>query len=123
MDWHDSYRPRSAQWIRGSQLVGAAVKRRREHLRLSQRDVERRSGVSQSVISRLENGLLPGLTWGRFVLLVNALDGLDFGVLPTHHWIELDRAANERWRSHEMQSTGISAGDDRSPPQPYGRVR
>jgi hypothetical protein len=62
---------------RGWKLLGAAVKRRRIPLRWSQRDLERVSGVDQTVISRLENGVLSGMRFSRFARLVAAMNGLD----------------------------------------------
>jgi len=92
MPWNETN-----QWVpldavvRGWAMIGSAVNRRRVALAISQRDLSRRTGISQSVISRLEGGKLRGMRWSRFALLVDALDGLDFGALPTHHWIALDR--------------------------------
>lgn len=60
------------------QLIGAAMRRRRERLGWSQRDLGRRTGVDQSTISRLENGVRCGLRWSRFAAVVAVLDGLDF---------------------------------------------
>ena len=64
---------------RGMVLIGAAVRRQREKRRLSQRDLERLTGVHQSTISRLETGQRCGLRWARFAKIVAALGGLDFG--------------------------------------------
>lgn len=61
---------------RGCLLMGRLVRDRREQLRLSQRQLERLSGVDQTVISRLENGRLTGIRWSRFMKLVDALGGL-----------------------------------------------
>jgi hypothetical protein len=60
----------------GLQRIGQLVRRRRRLLGLSQRQLERLSGVDQTVISRLENGRLGGLRWSRFARLVGALGGL-----------------------------------------------
>jgi hypothetical protein len=62
--------------MRGFGQIGALVRRRRHRLAISQRQLERLSGVDQSVISRLENGKLRGLRWSRFANLVGALGGL-----------------------------------------------
>jgi hypothetical protein len=61
---------------RGFVLIGLLVRRRRQRLGLSQRQLELLSGIDQSVISRLENGLLTGLRWSRFAQLVEAIGGL-----------------------------------------------
>jgi len=58
-------------------MLGAAVKRRRMAIRWSQRDLEMASGVDQTVISRLENGILPGIRFSRFARLVAAMNGLE----------------------------------------------
>jgi DNA-binding Xre family transcriptional regulator len=62
---------------RGWELLGSAVKMRRMTIRWSQRDLERACGVDQTVISRLENGVLPGIRFSRFARLVAAMNGLD----------------------------------------------
>lgn len=61
----------------GWELVGAMVRRRREWLGWSQRDLARQSGTSQSGISRLETGRLRGLKFHRFAAIVAVLGGLD----------------------------------------------
>ena len=60
----------------GFVLIGRVVRARRQRLGLTQRQLELLSGVDQSVISRLENGLLGGLRWSRFARLVGAIGGL-----------------------------------------------
>jgi transcriptional regulator with XRE-family HTH domain len=62
--------------LRGFVLIGQLVRRRRERLGLSQRQLELLTGIDQSVISRLENGRLAGLRWSRFARLVEAIGGL-----------------------------------------------
>jgi transcriptional regulator with XRE-family HTH domain len=90
MPWDTFNHPAApASVLRGWLLIGAAVRRRREGLRLSQRDLQRLSGTHQSVISRMERGRLAGMRWSRFAQLVDALDGLDFGQPTTNHWIAL----------------------------------
>jgi predicted transcriptional regulator len=75
---------------RGCDLLGAAVKRRRYAIHWSQRDLQRASGVHQSVISRLENGILPGIRFSRFARLVAAMNGLEVDrphpPLPIRAW-------------------------------------
>ena len=58
--------------------MGAALRRRRERMGWSQRELGRRSSVSQSSISRFENGIECGIRWSRFVRIVAVLGGLDF---------------------------------------------
>ena len=78
MAWSREARERRFPEVqRGWELVGKAVKRRRSALHWSQRDLERVSGVDQTVISRLENGILPGIRFSRFARLVEAMNGLD----------------------------------------------
>lgn len=60
----------------GWELVGLMVRDRREWLGWSQRDLARRSGTSQPVISRLENGRLRGLKFQRFAAMVAVMGGL-----------------------------------------------
>jgi transcriptional regulator with XRE-family HTH domain len=60
------------------ELIGAALKRRRLRLGLTQMDLERMTGIDQSVISRIERARRWGLAWPRFAMLVDALGGLDF---------------------------------------------
>jgi hypothetical protein len=59
-------------------LIGAALKRRRQRLGLTQMDLARRTGIDQSVISRIERARRWGLSWRRFATLVAVLGGLDF---------------------------------------------
>jgi transcriptional regulator with XRE-family HTH domain len=53
------------------------VKRRRQQLRWSQRDLARRALIDQSTISRLERGSLSGLRFARFARLVAVMNGLE----------------------------------------------
>ena len=75
---------------RGLDLLGATVKRRRTAIRWSQRDLQRASGVHQSVISRLENGILSGIRFSRFARIVKAMNGLEVDAphppLPIRSW-------------------------------------
>lgn len=73
----DLRRERDPRSQLGWEIIGRMVRRRRDALRWSQRDLERASGVSQSMISRLENGVLSGMRFSRFARLVAALNGLD----------------------------------------------
>jgi transcriptional regulator with XRE-family HTH domain len=75
MAWFEQ--PRDPQQLRGFDLIGGMVKRRRVALGWSQRYLEGQCGVDQAVISRLENGKQYGLRWSRFAELVDALGGLE----------------------------------------------
>jgi DNA-binding Xre family transcriptional regulator len=78
MAWTPAWRSdRYPEVQRGWEIIGRMVKRRRTMLGWSQRDLARACGLSQSVISRLENGCLPGIRFSRFARLVDALRGLD----------------------------------------------
>jgi len=67
---------------RGLEALGHAVREGRRRTGLSQAALQARSGVSQSVISRLERGVLGGLRLPRLARLIDALDGLDIEPLP-----------------------------------------
>ena len=54
--------------------LGTALKSARHERGWSQRDLEYRSYVDQTVISRLENGIPVGLRLNTFVRLMGALD-------------------------------------------------
>lgn len=68
--------PADARTAHGFALIGRLVRRRRQRLGISQRQLEHLSGIDQSVISRLENGRLGGLRWSRFARLVDAVGGV-----------------------------------------------
>jgi transcriptional regulator with XRE-family HTH domain len=70
-------RPRDPQQQDGFDAIGAMVRRRRAWLGWSQRYLEMRSGLDQTVISRIENGKQYGIRWSRFATLVGAMGGLD----------------------------------------------
>jgi transcriptional regulator with XRE-family HTH domain len=84
---------RNPQELRGFELIGVEIKRRRHTLGWSQRTLEAHSGVDQTVISRLENGKQYGMRWSRFALLVDALDGIGPSAARRHRptTIDLDR--------------------------------
>ena len=60
----------------GTRLLGQMVAARRNDLGWSQRDLARHVGCHQSVISRLERGLLLGIRYRRFARIVAVLGGL-----------------------------------------------
>lgn len=78
------------------------VKRRRLALGWTQRVLEWRSGIDQTVISRIENGKQYGMRWSRFADLVEALGGLDVGQ-RTRPWPPAP--------AHETDEGGLSAMD------------
>jgi transcriptional regulator with XRE-family HTH domain len=66
----------------GRDAIGEGLKRARRHRGLSQHQAAWRSGLSQSAISRLENGKLLGLRFRRLCVLAAVLGvGGDF-ILP-----------------------------------------
>lgn len=83
MSWEtfEATRDDGPSWA-GARWVGEAIRRRRWELVMSQRELEARSGVDQTVISRLENGRLKAFRFGQFLALVGALGGLSFDPLP-----------------------------------------
>jgi transcriptional regulator with XRE-family HTH domain len=72
----DRMNPRSRAGLR---RIGAATRRQRQRLHLSQGDVERMTGIDQTTLSRFERGERVGIRFTRFALLVETLGGLDFG--------------------------------------------
>lgn len=113
MPWTELDRhPRDPDVRQGLALMGAAVARRRQRLRMSQRELARRSGVDQSSISRFERGLQFCIRWSRFARIVVVLGGLDFDLdardanqprrSPT--WNELRAGSLAEWLA-EWQAT------------------
>jgi transcriptional regulator with XRE-family HTH domain len=111
MNWDPEVWPSDSRIRRGFELIGGTVKRRRERLALSQRQLQQLSGVQQSGISRLENGKLTGIRWQRFARLVDALDGLEYvAPLPEHPpW---PGPAGRRPPPSDDQDDGHEDGDD-----------
>ena len=113
MPWiKDTTQARDPVVQHGMDMLGAAVRRQRLRLHLSQTDLSYRTGIHQSTISRFERGRRCGLRWSRFAKLVAVLGGLDFGdrepialpgyrhqVLTPNPWVarqaELAAAADE----------------------------
>jgi hypothetical protein len=54
-------------------LIGSGLRRERHRLDWSQRKLAEVAGVDQSLISRLENGLAPGIRYERFIRILWAL--------------------------------------------------
>jgi len=65
--------PFSPQVVSGMRAIGRTVRAARHRAGLRQTDLERRSGLDQTIISRIENGKLDSLAWWRFASLVGAL--------------------------------------------------
>ena len=61
---------------RGLGLIGESFRQARHRAGLSQRHLERLSGVDQTTISKLENGRLASLRPVRLASIVDAIDGL-----------------------------------------------
>src|SRR5262245_29393604 len=83
MNWEDELIAR--RWPdehRGLEMVGEAIKRRRVRLNLTQSELARRTGIHQSVISRIERARRWGLSLRRFGILIAVLGGLDFDPPP-----------------------------------------
>jgi transcriptional regulator with XRE-family HTH domain len=59
----------------GLRELGTVLKRARRENSWSQRGLERRSGVDQTTISRLENGRLTHFSLTRLARLIEALRG------------------------------------------------
>ena len=66
------------QLVRSRKQMGAAIRRRRRILRLSQKDVGVKAFLRQATISALENGE-PGIRMGTILDVITALD-LEFVV-------------------------------------------
>src|SRR5689334_22157613 len=81
MVWDNPIRDPAQQ--RGFDLVGRTIRRKRQWLGLSQRQLEGLSGIDQTVISRIETGKQYGIRWFRFARLVDALDGLETPTVPS----------------------------------------
>ena len=76
-------KPSSRHWVPERQhaepdprvlAFGQALLAYRRHRRLSQMALERRSGVDQTMISRIERGLVPKTPVCRLVMLADGLD-------------------------------------------------
>jgi len=78
MTWFGQ-RHRDPQRQHGFDLFGRTLRRRRQWLGWTQRQLEAYSGIDQAVICRLENGKQYGLRWARLADLIDALGGLEVG--------------------------------------------
>jgi predicted XRE-type DNA-binding protein len=64
--------------------LGRQVRTARVHASLTQRQVEDRTGIDQTVISRLENGKGSNMPLGRFAALLVAIDA---EIRPVEHQV------------------------------------
>ena len=55
-------------------VIGSGLRRARRERGWSQRELARLASVDQSLISRLENGIAPGIRYERFVRILWALE-------------------------------------------------
>jgi transcriptional regulator with XRE-family HTH domain len=76
MAWDPEPRAHSPREQLGYDAIGSLVRNRRDRLGWSQRTLEARCGIDQTVISRIENGKQYGVRWARFATLVGVLGGL-----------------------------------------------
>ena len=98
------------------------LKRRRLLAGLTQREVERLTGVDQTVISRLENGRQYGLRWSRFAILVATLDGLDDATAkpPPPWWVRMG-ITPPPFMVEQLQQEGLLPADYEPPVGPSTR--
>jgi transcriptional regulator with XRE-family HTH domain len=78
MPWDALLPERDPLVQRGMVMLGNAVRRARHRNGWTQRELEARTGIDQSTISKFENGRRLGLRFSRFAMLVAVLGGLDF---------------------------------------------
>jgi hypothetical protein len=85
-------------------LVGRYLRRARRYARKSQQRVANESGVTQSMVSRAERGLAPGMSLLRLVKMCVPLDRLfPLGACPHDH-----DCAWQPIKPPERQSTAVS---------------
>ena len=63
--------------VAGARWLGAAVRRRRLQLGLTQRRLEALTQIDQTIISRIETGRSKGIKHSRLLALIGAISGLD----------------------------------------------
>ena len=78
MPWDAMSPERDPLVQRGMAMLGRAVRRARHRNGWTQRELEARTGIDQSTISKFENGRRLGLRFSRFAMIVAVLGGLDF---------------------------------------------
>ncbi len=105
--WEHSRVPRRGVEKLGYEAIGVMIRRRRLAHSMTQRELERRAGIDQTVISRLENGKQYGLRWSRFATLVGVLGGLD-GPLnaPVPWWVKLGITPPD-YRLESLRAQGL----------------
>ena len=104
-------------------LIGRAVLRLRLYRGLRQTDLERRSGIDQTTISRLERGRRRGLSVRRLGAILDALGVAEIDFKPAaptgsaadlelpqmeDRWLRVTRFADERLRRTSRTRTRIS---------------
>ena len=77
MPWRDLDLLEDAQTQLGLDSLGRMIWRLRKRPGWTQRRLQERSGIHQSVISRLENGKQHAISGWRFARLIGALGGVD----------------------------------------------
>ena len=114
--WAHSRDPRHGVEQVGYDLVGAMIKRRRLLAGLTQRQLEALTGIDQTVISRLENGIQYGLRWSRFAILVAKLHGLEdeTAEAPPPWWVTYGVTV-PAYRVESLQQQGLLPPDYKAP--------
>jgi transcriptional regulator with XRE-family HTH domain len=79
---------RAAAWLTAEEMLGRGMLRLRLYIGWSQRDLERRSGVDQSTICRLETGHAANVGSARLCAILRALRVGDVVFLPRFPAVE-----------------------------------
>lgn len=79
--WHLLDDPDETERL-GAKIIGAGVRRARLFAGLTQRQLGWRAGLSQSIVSRLENGRLRGMRFRTLARILGALDAPASVVFP-----------------------------------------
>ena len=99
MPWANPEPPRDPLVQKGLDLLGAAMRRARERKGWTQRELEARTGVDQSTISRFERGDRVGMRFSRLALIVGVLGGLEFD--PPGPAVEPFFSTRKAWIEYE----------------------
>ena len=98
-----------------SVLIGSRFRYGRRQAGLSQRRVSERSGVSQSLISRFERGMAPGMAAQRIVDIAMALGpGFPFGCCPHPHRCAWPSCSQAPPITHMFSEGGVGVGGQTS---------